>query len=115
MTSPFTAPLAGLIRIRGVVGCMVVGGDDGIIVDSNLQIGVDGGAFAALTASLYRKARKAAAAADFGDTAFLELDAELGRVCAAGRNDLVLVVVAGPRVNVGLIRVEMLAALEAFA
>ncbi len=115
MTSPFGSLLATLIRHRGVTGCMVVGEQDGMIVESNLQIGVNGTAFAALTASLYRKARRAAVAAGFGETGFFELDAELGRVCATGRNELVLVVVAGERVNVGLVRVEMLKALEAFA
>ena len=54
-------------------------------------------------------------AAGFGATGFFELGADGGRVCAAGRNDLVLVVVAESRVNVGLIRVEMLRALELFA
>ena len=39
-------------------------------------------------------------------------DAEHGRVCAVGRNDLVLVVVAEARVNVGLVRVEMLKAAD---
>ena len=111
--SPFTAVLGALIRHRGVKGCLVVGEGDGIIVDSNLQIGVNGTTFAALTASLYRKARRAAQAAGFGDATFLELDAEGGRVCAVGRNDLVLVVVAEPRLNVGLVRVEMLKAAEA--
>lgn len=94
---------------------MVVGETDGIIVDSNLQIGVNGSTVAALTASLFRKARRAAQAAGFGDAAFLELDAENGRVCAVGRNELVLVVVAEGRLNVGLLRVEMLKAAEAFA
>jgi predicted regulator of Ras-like GTPase activity (Roadblock/LC7/MglB family) len=93
---------------------MVVGEQDGMIVESNLQIGVNGSAFAALTASLYRKARRASLAAGFGETGFFELDAENGRVCATGRNELVLVVVAGERVNVGLVRVEMLRAREAF-
>ena len=115
MISPFAGLLSSLIRHRGVAGCMVVGEHDGIIVDSNLQIGVDGGVFAALTASLYRKARRSAIAAGFGDAGFFELDAEHGRVCAVGRNDLVLVVVAAERLNVGLVRVEMLRALEAFA
>jgi hypothetical protein len=115
MTSPFTGLLASLIRHRGVTGCMVVGEADGMIVDSNLQIGVNGDAFAALTASMYRKARKAAVAAGFGVTGFFELDADGGRMCAAGRNDLVIVVVAEARVNVGLLRVEMLKALESFA
>ena len=110
MSTPFTATLSTLIRHRGVKGCMVVGESDGIIVDSNLQIGVDGNAFAALTASLFRKSRRAAQAAGFGDATFLELDAEHGRVCAVGRNELVLVVVAEPRVNVGLVRVDMLRA-----
>ena len=115
MSSPFTALLASLIRHRGVTGCMVVGEADGMIVDSSLQIGVNGEAFAALTASMYRKARRAAAAAGFGPTGFFELDADGGRMCAAGRNELVIVVLAEPRVNVGLLRVEMLKALEAFA
>ena len=112
MSSPFAATLSALIRHRGVKGCMVVDETDGIIVDSNLQIGVNGTTFAALTASLFRKARRAADAAGFGDATFLELDAEHGRVCAVGRNDLVLVVVAEARVNVGLVRVEMLKAAD---
>ena len=116
MTSPFGARLAALIRHRGVTGCMVVGARDGIIVDSNLQIGVNGTAFAALSASLYKKARRASSAAGFGETGFFELSAERGRVCAVGRDELVLVVVvAAERVNVGLVRVEMLKALETLA
>jgi predicted regulator of Ras-like GTPase activity (Roadblock/LC7/MglB family) len=115
MSTPFSSILATLTRHRGVTGCMIVGEGDGMIVDSSLQIGVNGEAFAALTASLYRKARRAAGAAGFGETGFFELDADGGRMCAAGRNELVIVVVAEPRVNVGLLRVEMLKALEAFA
>ncbi len=115
MSSPFTGLLASLIRHRGVTGCMVVGEADGMVVDSSLQIGVNGDAFAALTASMYRKARRAANAAGFGETGFFELDADGGRMCAAGRNDLVIVVIAEARVNVGLLRVEMLKAVEAFA
>ena len=115
MSSQFSPLLMSLSRHRGVTGCMVVGEADGMIVDSSLQIGVNGDAFAALTASLYRKARRAATAAGFGTAGFFELDAEGGRMCAAGRNDLVIVVVAEPQVNVGLLRVEMLKALESFA
>ena len=44
---------------------------------------------------------------------FLQLDAERGRMCAVGgAGDLVIVVVAEPQANVGLIRVELLKALE---
>ncbi|HVZ47595.1 MAG TPA: roadblock/LC7 domain-containing protein [Gemmatimonadaceae bacterium] len=108
--TPYSAMLGGLIRHRGVKGCLVVGEADGLVVDSTLQFGVNGTTFAALTASLFRKARRAAQAAGFGDATFVQLDAEQGRVCAVGRNDLVLVVVAEPRVNLGLVRVDMLKA-----
>ena len=112
LRSPFTGMLQSLIRQRGVVGSMVVSESDGIIVDSNLQIGVKGPVVAALAASLFRKARLSASAAGFGGATFLQLEAEHGRVCAVGRNDLVLVAVAEARSNVGLIRVELLKALE---
>ena len=112
LRSPFTGILQSLIRQRGVTGSMVVSESDGIIVDSNLQIGVRGPVVAALAASLFRTARMSAEAAGFGGATFLQLEAEHGRVCAVGRNDLVLVAVAEARSNVGLIRVELLKALE---
>ncbi len=115
MTSPYGAILAGLIRHRGVKGCLVVGEADGLLVDSTLQFGVNGQIFAALTASLFRKARRASQAAGLGDAAFVQLEAENGRVCAVGRGELVLVVVAEPRVNIGLVRMDMLKAAEALA
>lgn len=108
MSSPFAALTEAMIRQRGVLGAMVVGLDDGLIVESTLQIGVNGNAFSALTASLYRKARRSARAAGFGETSFFELSAEQGRVCAAGGQELALVVVCEAKVNVGLLRVELL-------
>lgn len=111
--SPYAEVLGALIRHRGVKGCLVVGESDGLIVDSTLQWGVNGATFAALVASLFRKARRAGQAAGFGDATFVQLEAERGRVCAVGRGDLVLVVVAESRVNVGLVRVDMLKAAAA--
>ncbi len=63
---------------------------------------------------MYRKARLSADAAWLGAVAFLQLDAERGRICAVGggTSDLVIVVVADATANVGLIRVELLKALE---
>ncbi|HEX2778616.1 MAG TPA: roadblock/LC7 domain-containing protein [Gemmatimonadaceae bacterium] len=110
--SPFAEVLASLTRQRGVLGSMVVSEADGIVVDSNLQIGVRGNVVAALAASLYRKARLSAAAAGLGTASFVQLEAEQGRVCAVGRGDLLLVTVAESRANVGLIRVEMLRATQ---
>jgi len=110
MSSPFSDVLTSLARQRGVVGSMVVAEGDGLIVDSTLHIGVRGDAVAALAASLYRKARRSSRAAGFGDVGFLQLEAERGRLCVAGRGELVVVVVAEASANVGLIRVEMLRA-----
>jgi len=113
MSSPFAIGLAALVRQRGVTGAMVVSEGDGIVVDADLAVGVRGPVLAALAASLYRRARLSAGAAGLGSAAFLQLEAERGRVCAVGRGDLVLVVLAEQRANLGLIRVEMLRVLEA--
>lgn len=111
--SSYTPILETLTRQRGVRASLIVSEGDGLVVDSNLRFGQDGDRVAALAASMYRKARLSAAAARLGSVAFLQLDAERGRICAAGgRGDLVLVVVADPSANVGLIRVELLRALE---
>ena len=115
MSSPFSAMLDTLIRHRGVLGSLVVDERDGIIVDSSLSVGLRGSVVAALAGSLDRKARLSASAAGLGEATFLQLEAERGRICAVGRNDLVIVVVAEPRTNIGLLRMEMLRAVETLA
>jgi predicted regulator of Ras-like GTPase activity (Roadblock/LC7/MglB family) len=115
VNSDFTGVLDILTRQRGVRASLVVSANDGITVDSNLQIGQDGNRVAALAASLYRKARRSSQAAGLGGTGFMHLDAETGRLCIIGGDEIVLVVVAEPDANVGLIRVEMLRAAEALA
>jgi predicted regulator of Ras-like GTPase activity (Roadblock/LC7/MglB family) len=113
MTTPFSATLEGLVRQRGVRASLIVSERDGVVVDENLRFGQEGERVAALAASMYRKARLSATAARLGNVSFLQLDAEHGRICAAGGvNDLVIVVVADASANVGLIRVELLKALE---
>jgi predicted regulator of Ras-like GTPase activity (Roadblock/LC7/MglB family) len=118
-SSPYTAMLSSLTRLRGVLASLVVSERDGIVIDSHLQVGQEGDRVAALAASLYRKSRLSAKAAGLGRAAFMQLDADRGRICAAAQpargSDLLLVVVAAPAANVGLIRVEMLKAVEALA
>jgi predicted regulator of Ras-like GTPase activity (Roadblock/LC7/MglB family) len=103
------------MRLKGVQATLVVAADDGIAIESNLQIGQDESRVAALAASLYRKARKSASAAGFGGTGFMQLEAEQGRLCLLGGDQVVLVVVALRDANVGLIRMEMLRAAESLA
>lgn len=113
--TPYAGLLAMLARHRGVVGSFVVSERDGIAVDSTVQIGVKADAVAALAASLHRKARFACGAAGCGTVTFLRLDAERGAICAAGRDDLVLVTISEARANIGLLRVEMMRAARALA
>ena len=111
--TPFRTVLESLTRQRGVRASLIVSENDGLVVESSVRFGQDGDRVAALAASMYRKARLSARAAQLGAVAFLQLDAERGRICAVGgRNDLVVVVVADPAANVGLIRVELFKALE---
>ena len=99
-----------------MTAALVVSERDGIVVDSNLQIGQSGDRVAALAASLYRKARLSARAAGLGAVVVpAARGAERRRICAVGGGDLVLVVVAEPAVNVGLVRVELLRAVGAAA
>lgn len=124
MSSPFTSMLESLTRQRGVRASLIVSESDGLVVDSNLRFGQDGDRVAALAASMFRKARLSAAAARLGSVAFLQLDAERGRICAVGgrgggeeggEGELVIVVVADAAANVGLIRMEMLKAAGSLA
>lgn len=112
MATPFAPVLDSLIRQRGVTAALVVSERDGITIDSNLQIGQSGDRLAALAAFLYRRARLAARAAGMGAVSFLQLEAPAGRLCAVGGGTLVLVVVAEASVNVGLVRVELLRAVD---
>ena len=111
----FTHILDGFSRQRGVRASLVVSAPDGIAIESNLQMGEDGSRVAALAASLYRKARKSATAAGLGTTGFLQLEAEQGRLCMLGGEEVILVVVTQREANVGLVRVEMLRAAESLA
>ena len=113
--TPFTPMLDAIMRTRGVRASLIVSATDGIAIDSNLQFGQEGGRFAALAASLYRKARLSAQAAGFGGAGFMHLEAEHGRLCLLGGDEIILVAVADQDANVGLIRVEMLRCAEALA
>ena len=115
MTSPFSQMLDAIRRQRGVTASLVAGESDGVIVDARLQVGQRGDRVAALAASLYRKARLSAKAAGLGGVGFMQLEAQNGRVCAVGRNGLVLIAVARRDANVGLIRVELLRAAESLS
>jgi predicted regulator of Ras-like GTPase activity (Roadblock/LC7/MglB family) len=96
-----------LMQTAGVHAALIVSRSDGIVVDGHVHIGTDADAIAALAASLYTRAAQAATAADGAQSGFLHLEGERGRVCAMPEGDLLLVTVAEPWANLGLLRLTM--------
>ena len=105
-----------ITRVRGVRGAMLVSADDGIVVAEQLMEGIKGPALAALAASLTTRLRRAMEAAGVGVSLFWHLQAEQGALLVVPAASGVLVVaVAEPDVNVGLVRLELLRGAEAVA
>jgi len=111
-----SGPLDLITRVRGVRGAMLVSAEDGLIVAEQLMEGIKGGAVAALAASLAGRLRRAMEAAGTGTSVFWHLQAEQGAllVVPGGNNagGILVVAVAEPDVNVGLVRLELLRAAE---
>jgi len=101
-------------RVRGVRGAMIVSSDDGLVVAEHLMEGIKGSAVAALAASLANRLRRAMAAAGVGASVFWHLQGEQGALLVVpAASGIVVVAVAEPDVNVGLVRLELLRAAEA--
>lgn len=108
-----------ITRVRGVRGAMLVSAEDGLVIAEQLMEGIKGSAVAALAASLAGKLRRAMEAAGTGTSVFWHLQAEQGAllvVPGGGTNTeggVLVVAVAEPDVNIGLVRLELLRAAEA--
>ena len=50
MSTPYTDVLSAVTRQRGVLGCLLVSEADGIIVEANMQVGIEAGVAGALVA-----------------------------------------------------------------
>jgi len=113
MTMQFRRLLDVITRVRGVRGAMLVAGEDGLVVAESLMEGVRGNAVAALADSLMKRFRRAAEACGVGAPHFLHLQGTDGTLLAVpAPEDMLLVAVADADVNVGLVRLEMLRAVE---
>jgi len=112
MSASFEGVLARLQRHRGVVGAMLVGADDGMVIAGDAGPGHDPETAGALAASLFRRTRIAAADAGLGEADFVKLEAERGHLCATARGDVVVVALASIQANLGSLRLEMLSAKE---
>ena len=113
--APAYGPALDLItRVRGVRGAMLVSGDDGIVVAEQLMEGIKGAAVAALASSLAARLRRAMEAAGLGASLFWQLQCDQGGLLVVpAPSGILIVAVAEPDVNVGLVRLELLRAAEA--
>jgi predicted regulator of Ras-like GTPase activity (Roadblock/LC7/MglB family) len=112
----YEAALRGIINVRGVRGAMVVSGSDGLVVAESLVEGIKGAAVAALAASLATRLGRAMEAGGVGSDVFWHLQAERGALLVVpARSGMLVVAVAEPGVNAGLVRLELLRAAESVA
>jgi predicted regulator of Ras-like GTPase activity (Roadblock/LC7/MglB family) len=110
----FTRALEIVTRVRGVRGALLVSATDGLVVAEQLMDGIRGPAVAALAASLASRFGRAMQAAGVGTAVFWHLQCAGGALLAVPATSGTLVVaVADPDVNVGLVRLELLRATEA--
>ena len=116
MTAGFRRALDSITRVRGVYGALLVAIDDGIVIAEALMEGVNGKAVAALAASLAKRMRDSMEACHAGTPHFMQLQASDGTLVMVPGPDGVLVVTVGDaRMNVGLVRLEMLRTAESMA
>jgi predicted regulator of Ras-like GTPase activity (Roadblock/LC7/MglB family) len=105
-----------ITRVRGVRGAMLVSADDGLVVAEQLMEGIKGSAVAALAASLAGRLRRAMEAAGLGASVFWHLQSDQGTLLVVpAASGMLVVAVAEPDVNIGLVRLELLRAGEAVA
>ena len=116
MTTAYSQSLDRVTRVRGVRGAMLVSTEDGLVIAEQLMEGIKGGAVAALAASLAGRLRRAMEAAGTGTSVFWHLQAEQGALLVVpgdASGGILVVAVAEPDVNIGLVRLELLRAAEA--
>ena len=112
MSDRFSAALERLSRVVGVQGALVVETEAGVPVATELSTEVDGGAVAALAASLYRRAKQAAVTGGMERLETLQLEAEGGHVIVAGAGDVLVIAVTERGAQLGMVRVEAQRAAE---
>ncbi len=110
--SEYESVVEQIERQPGVIGAMLVGLEDGLVIAGADSIGASLDPAAALASSVFRRTRLASASAGLGEATFVRLEADRGHVCATARGDIVIVAVASRNINLGRLRLEMLGAAE---
>ena len=111
MSGRYREALERVSAVRGVQGAMLVSASDGLVVADSLMEGVDGRAVAALAASLAGRLGRTTESAGLSAPRVVHLRAERGSLLAVpAADDLLVVAVMRADANVGLARLEMIAA-----
>lgn len=98
--------LEGLNKTSGITGSMIVG-KDGIVIAADLNTQVDEEAIGALAASITSNIEKSLERLNTSPLAQISIEADNAKMffCDAGIG--ILVVIAEPDVNIGLVRLEI--------
>lgn len=107
-----TPSLAALARLRGVRGLVVTSIHDALPIESSAHVDIDVDALAAFATALYRRAAQSAECSESGAVRLVSLDAAGGRLMAAARGELLIVVLSEREANPGLLRMSLQHALE---
>ena len=104
---PIAEALSNVSRVRGVRAAILTSLQDALPIESVAHVDVDVEALAAFATSLMRRAKQAAETSRLGSVHFVSLDASLGRVFTARRDDLLVVALAERDAHAGLVRVTL--------
>jgi predicted regulator of Ras-like GTPase activity (Roadblock/LC7/MglB family) len=107
MTAALRETLGGLAAIPGVRAALAATAGDGLPAATVAAFDVDADALAAFATALFTRTRLANASAGYGDTRYLSLDAEQGRLFIATEGELAFVVLADRDASAGLVRVAL--------
>lgn len=98
--------LTQLNKTSGVTGSMVVG-NDGIVIAADLNSQGDDDTVGALASSIASSVQKSLNAMDSGEFAQITVEAEGRKMFLSNAGIGTLVVTTEPRVNIGLVRLEI--------
>jgi predicted regulator of Ras-like GTPase activity (Roadblock/LC7/MglB family) len=109
------ALLAPLVRLRGVRAALVATEHDALVVDAHTHVDIDPDALAAFGVSIVRQVRQAGEEIGAGAPTVIALEAEGGRLFAAVRHELLVLVLTGADAHEGLVRLTAQRVADGFA
>ncbi len=96
----------------GVRGA-VIAATDGVVIESVVHVDVRADVVAAFGCAILTRARAVSAALAHVPARYLAIDAESGRLCLTGNDDVAIILLTDPRAPTGRLRIALRRALEA--